>query len=183
MLGDSCIFILHLTYPTILFILVDFCLQIDASTDFAPGWDNLAIQQWTATGNEYAVLSHIPLSEKEKKRKEKSGINNVEVPRQCSIKIGSEGVPLYENVADGKAIGLSQPLLSSAYSPSFAFARCHYETNVPHDPFAVQLLETEKFPKYARMWTRGYDVYTPSVNIVYKDNAILHPLHQTAGHG
>ncbi|KAL7540463.1 hypothetical protein ACHAXR_012925 [Thalassiosira sp. AJA248-18] len=158
----------------------EFCMQIDAATDFAQGWDNLAIQQWMKTGNEYAILSNVPSPSKER---EKSGDNSVEVPRQCSIKIGSEGVPLYENIADGKAIGLKQPLLSSAYSSSFSFAKCHYETNVPHDPFAVQLLETEKFPRYGRLWTRGYDVYTPSVNIVYRDNAILHPLHHTAGHG
>jgi hypothetical protein len=54
---------------------------------------------------------------------------------------------------------------------------------VPHDPFAVQLLETERFPRFARLWSRGYDVYTPSVNIVYRENSNLHPLHHTAGHG
>jgi len=159
----------------------EFCMQIDAATEFAQGWDDLAVKQWMKTGNEYAVLSNVPLSGKERERN--SVDKSVEVPRQCAIKIGSEGVPLFENVADGKAIGLTQPLLSTTQSSSFAFAKCHYETNVPHDPFAVQLLETEKFPRYARLWTRGYDVYTPSINIVYRDNVVLHPLHHTAGHG
>ena len=147
------------------------------------GWDTSAIQQWTHINNEYAVLSNPPLHTTEKQRKEKNGVMNAEVPRQCSIKVGSEGVPLFGNQADGKAIGLEEPLLSTAYSPSFVFSKCHLETTVPHDPFAVQLLETEKFPHYARLWTRGYDIYTPTVNIVYKDNIILHPLHHTAGHG
>eukprot|EP00584_Thalassiosira_punctigera_P001662 CAMPEP_0172538584 /NCGR_PEP_ID=MMETSP1067-20121228/9951_1 /TAXON_ID=265564 ORGANISM="Thalassiosira punctigera, Strain Tpunct2005C2" /NCGR_SAMPLE_ID=MMETSP1067 /ASSEMBLY_ACC=CAM_ASM_000444 /LENGTH=549 /DNA_ID=CAMNT_0013324105 /DNA_START=250 /DNA_END=1900 /DNA_ORIENTATION=- len=158
----------------------EFCMQIDAATDFAQGWDDLAIKQWVETGNEYAVLSNVPMSDKER---EKNGDSGAEVPRQCAIKIGSEGVPLFENVADGKAIGLTRPLLSTTQSSSFAFAKCHYETNVPHDPFAVQLLETEKFPRFARLWTRGYDVYTPSLNIVYRDNVALHPLHHTTGHG
>ena len=91
---------------------------------------------------------------------------------------------LYENHADGKAIGLKRPLLSSSISSSFAFAKCHYETNVPHDPFAAQLLRTERFPRFARLWTRGYDVYTPAVNIVYRDETELHPLHGSRlGHG
>ena len=90
---------------------------------------------------------------------------------------------VFGNTADGKAIELTRPLLSITQSSSFAFAKSHYETNVPHDPFAVQLLETEKFPRFARLWTRGYDVYTPSVNIVYRDNDILHPLHTSKGHG
>ena len=156
-------------------------MQIDAHTDFAKGWDNLAMKEWLKTQNEYAILSNVPLSSK---AREKSGDNGtVEVPRQCAIKIGSEGVPLFETVADGKAVGLTQPLLSTSYSSSFVFGKCHYETNVPHDPFAVQLLTTGEFPFYARLWTRGYDLYTPSVNIVYKDNTVLHPLHHIPGHG
>lgn len=158
-------------------------MQIDAATDFAQNWDTLAIEQWTMTNNDYAILSNVPQSGKEKEKKSTGAVGEEEVPRQCNIKIGSEGVPLYENVADGKAVGLRRPLLSTTHSSSFAFAKCHYETNVPHDPFAAQLLETEKFPRFARLWTRGYDVYTPAVNIVYHDATILHPLHHIAGHG
>lgn len=67
-------------------------MEIDAATEFAQGWDTKAIQQWTMTGNEYAVLSTIPLSKKDRARVESSG--EVEVPRQCAIKVGSEGVPV-----------------------------------------------------------------------------------------
>jgi hypothetical protein len=70
----------------------EFCMEIDAATEFAKGWDSLAIKQWTMTGNEYAVLSTIPLSTKEKARVD--GAAEVEVSRQCAIKIGSEGVPV-----------------------------------------------------------------------------------------
>ncbi|KAL3784284.1 hypothetical protein ACHAW5_010104 [Stephanodiscus triporus] len=165
----------------------EFCMQIDAAADFVRDWDDLAIRQWTSAGNEYAVLSNVPERDKNYMiagRDNDDGVE-AEVPRQCSIRIGSEGVPLYEsgNVADGKAVGLVRPLLSTAHSSSFAFAKCHLETNVPHDPFAAQLLETERFPRFARMWTRGYDVYTPAINIVFRDNAALHPLHRVAGHG
>ena len=106
----------------------EFCMQIDAATDFSQGWDTLAIQQWTQINNEYAVLSNPPLHTTEKQRKEKNGVMNAEVPRQCSIKVGSEGVPLFGNQADGKAIGLESPLLSTAYSPSFAFAKSFAST-------------------------------------------------------
>lgn len=75
----------------------EFCMQIDAATDFSQGWDTSAIQQWTHINNEYAVLSNPPLHTTEKQRKEKNGVMNAEVPRQCSIKVGSEGVPLFGN--------------------------------------------------------------------------------------
>lgn len=171
----------------------EFCMEVDASMDFAQSWDELAVQEFKMTRNEYAVLSNVPLSAKEKGGRhdkitattttDSTSSSMVEVPRQCSIKIGSEGVPLFENHADGKAIGLTRPLLSRTLSSSFTFAKCHYQTNVPQDPFAVQLLETERFPHFARLWTRGYDVYTPSRNIVYSENNNLHPLHHTKGHG
>ncbi|KAL3810880.1 hypothetical protein ACHAXA_003402 [Cyclostephanos tholiformis] len=166
----------------------EFCMQIDAATDFAKDWDELALNQWMSIGNEYAVLSNVPERDKNYGIMGDPNVES-EVPRQCSIRIGSEGVPLYSgsgnsrNVADGRAIGLDVPLLSTSHSSSFAFARCHLETNVPHDPFATQLLETEKFPRFARMWTRGYDVYTPSRNIVFSYNVALHPLHRVEGHG
>jgi hypothetical protein len=69
----------------------EFCMQIDAATEFAKGWDTLAVKDWLNTGNEYAVLSTIPLSSKDRSSTENGG---AEVPRQCAIKIGSEGVPV-----------------------------------------------------------------------------------------
>ena len=35
-------------------------MQINATTNFARGWDDLAISQWTSAQNEYAVLSNVP---------------------------------------------------------------------------------------------------------------------------
>ena len=75
--------------------IVEFCMQIDAATDFIQGWDTIAVKQWIKTGNEYAILSNEPLSSKER---EKNGGESVEVPRHCSIKIGSEGVPVSYNI-------------------------------------------------------------------------------------
>lgn len=67
-------------------------MEIDAATEFANGWDTLAIQQWLMTGNEYAVLSTVPLTTKERARVDAGA--EVELPRQCAIKVGSEGVPV-----------------------------------------------------------------------------------------
>lgn len=39
----------------------EFCLQIDAHSDFAPHWDVLLTEMWGATDNEYAVISGVPV--------------------------------------------------------------------------------------------------------------------------
>ena len=62
---------------------------------------------------------------------------------------------------------LEKPLLSYSWSAAFSFAKCHLEENVPYDNFAPVLFDAEQFPRYARMFTRGYDVYLPTRNIVY----------------
>ena len=84
--------VLHLYVHVTTLIVSEFCMEIDAAAQFAKGWDSLAIKQWTMTGNEYAVLSTVPLKTKERARVQAG--DEVEVPRQCAIKIGSEGVPV-----------------------------------------------------------------------------------------
>lgn len=83
------------------FLSSEFCMEIDAATEFAKGWDTMALHQWAMTGNEYAVLSTVPLSTKDRARVQAG--TEIEVPRQCAIKVGSEGVPVskcYEFAVD-----------------------------------------------------------------------------------
>lgn len=68
--------------------------------------------------------------------------------------------------------------MAHAWSPAFSFAKCHLEESVPYDPFAHFAMPIEAFSRFGRMWTRGYDVYTPTRNIVFHD---YEP--QTNGHG
>lgn len=62
---------------------------------------------------------------------------------------------------------LKNPLLSHTWSPGFSFAKCHLEESAPYDGFTPYVAGVEAFSRYARFWTRGYDVYTPTRNIVY----------------
>ena len=73
----------------------------------------------------------------------------------------------YQARGDGKAANLDKPLLSHAWSSAFSFAKCHLEESAPYDPFQPYVMGVEQFARYARFWTRGYDVYTPTQNIVY----------------
>jgi Glycosyltransferase (GlcNAc) len=60
--------------------------------------------------------------------------------------------------------------LSHGWSSSFSFSKCHFEETVPYDPFSYGVTDIEQFSRYVRLWTRGYDTYTPTTNIVYDDN-------------
>ena len=81
---------------------------------------------------------------------------------------GKGKFPKFHSI-NGVVEELTKPLLSYSWSSSFSFSKCHLETSVPYDNFITQLYDTEDFTRYARMFTRGYDVYTPTTNIVYHD--------------
>lgn len=68
---------------------------------------------------------------------------------------------------DGKVENLKKPLLSHTWTPGFSFAKCHLEESAPYDGYTPYVMGVEAFARYARFWTRGYDVYTPTKNIVY----------------
>jgi hypothetical protein len=148
----------------------EFCLQIDSHTAFTQDWDVVAKEEWHATGNEFAVLSTAPAKMSEQQDYESwTGSKSKEVPRQCFPKILDNNIPDFFSPADGKAVSLEKPLLSHAWNPAFSFSKCHIEESAPYDPFTPYVMGAEAFPRFARFWTRGYDVYTPTRNIVFHD--------------
>jgi len=71
-------------------------------------------------------------------------------------------------LADGKVDRLKIPLLAHTWAPGFSFSKCHLEESAPYDGFTPFVSsDVEAFARFARFWTRGYDVYTPTQNIVY----------------
>ena len=142
----------------------NFCLQIDTHSTLSPDWDVGLLQEWRMTNNEFGVLSTIPAD-----RSQSFKGNPGAVPRQCSISFQSNGVPNYESAPDVYVQDHSRPLLSHAWSAAFSFSKCHLEETVPYDPFSLYAIPVEQFVRFARMWTRGYDTYTPTKNYVSHD--------------
>jgi hypothetical protein len=67
-------------------------------------------------------------------------------------------------------MNLEKPLLAPLWSESFSFSKCHAEKKTPQDPLMPHIFDGIEFNKFARLWTRGYDVYTPSRTIVAHDD-------------
>eukprot|EP00981_Chlorochromonas_danica_P014140 scaffold7413_cov177-Ochromonas_danica.AAC.6 len=76
---------------------------------------------------------------------------------------------LVVNLPPCEAKGLTSPLLAPLYSSTFAFSRCHAEKKALNDPNLLYLFDGDDFVKFARLWTHGYDVYTPSKVLAYHD--------------
>eukprot|EP01041_Mallomonas_annulata_P012783 gene12784-26953_t len=145
----------------------EFCLQIDSHSDVIPNWDDELLSQWAVTQNEYAVLStyapDIAVLDKYVTDGAGDGVEAVEVPHLCRALWSERG--MLRNQLATTAIHLSEPILAPLWAAGFSFSKCH----VPNDPNLPMIFDGEEFSKFARLWTRGYDVYSPSKPIVGHD--------------
>lgn len=71
----------------------EFCMQIDAHSSFAKNWDQIAIEEWKKTQNEFGVISNVPAKQGEQQDFE-TGSKAKEVPRQCKTVFADNGVPV-----------------------------------------------------------------------------------------
>ena len=61
------------------------------------------------------------------------------------------------------ARNLSRPKLTNGvWCAALSFSKCHAELKVPVDPHALNIFDGDEFNKAIRLWTYGYDFYTPN---------------------
>jgi len=141
--------------------LEDFCLQIDAHSVFVRSWDTDMLEQFALTGNEYAVLSTYPTNADSFAAG--GAIPNInghwEVPHICTAHLLQRGVVRNDRAAS--VANLRRPVLGKLWGAGLSFSRCHAERDVPADPQLRQVFDGEEFSRGARLWTSGYDFYTP----------------------
>jgi Glycosyltransferase (GlcNAc) len=72
----------------------EFCMQIDAHTEFVKNWDVLALEEWKKTENEFGVLSNVPADKANKAVHVDGGTKATVVPRQCAVRFLENGFPV-----------------------------------------------------------------------------------------
>lgn len=134
----------------------DYFCQVDSHTRFAKGWDTKAVAMLKGCPSDKAVLTHYPHDWKNAAVKE--------VPVLCKSKFDAHGVPTFEAVtlAASKA-----PRPVPFTSGGFVFGPGRMLRDVPYDPNLAQLFQGEEILYSARLWTSGYDFYTPTENLVF----------------
>ena len=90
---------------------------------------------------------------------------SLKVPLLCTTEWGANG--MVRNGQASVAGNLQRPKLTALWGAGLSFSKCHAEKTVRYDPHLPQIFDGEEFSRAARLWTHGYDVYTPSVNAVF----------------
>ncbi|CAM9815553.1 unnamed protein product [Pylaiella littoralis] len=144
----------------------EFCMQTDSHMDVVQDWDVKMLAMWGRVNNEYGILTtYVHKIEQLNQGAE----NKKEVPHLCQLGFTpNTNHPRY--VQAKMAIKLPAPKLTNTWAAGLSFGKCHSWKATPYDPgLRKKVFDGEEFSMHARLWTRGYDTYTPDKSLVGHD--------------
>jgi len=137
----------------------DYFMQVDSHTRFVQDWDATLIDMIKQCTSNKPILTHYPHSY----TASKSELAD-QVPVMCRSKWNADGIPTFEAVM--------KPLSAAALRPvpfcagGFIFAPGRLLAEVPMDPGLDFIFVGEEILLSARFYTHGWDLFTPSANVV-----------------
>eukprot|EP00611_Tribonema_gayanum_P003164 TRINITY_DN12466_c0_g1_i1.p1 TRINITY_DN12466_c0_g1~~TRINITY_DN12466_c0_g1_i1.p1 ORF type:complete len:496 (-),score=126.69 TRINITY_DN12466_c0_g1_i1:352-1839(-) len=145
----------------------EFCMQTDSHMDVVPEWDVEMAAMWGRTENEYGVLTTYVHVKESIGTLEQAKDRNKLVPHLCQVSFTGGNNPRYVQAKLAKLNG--RPKLTTSWAAGFSFAKCHAWRAAPYDPHLKMVFDGEEFSMAARLWTRGYDFYTPDFSLIGHD--------------
>jgi hypothetical protein len=150
----------------------EYFLQVDSHTRFVPGWDSLSIDQLNRakniSGHSRVILSYFPAPfEPERNGGMHLIKNNSKIkpyPTRQKISLNKREQWTAERFEFEDKLK-ENPELSETVLGGFMFSDGLIVNEVPYDPEISFFGEEICFAM--RSWTRGWDIYSPSKNIVY----------------
>ena len=136
-----------------------FC-QIDSHTRFVKGWDAKSVACLKRCPDPAkAVLTNYPHD-----WDQHTDTGTKDVPVLCKSKFDDNGILTFEAVSIAPS---ATPKPVPFVSGGFVFAPGTMVRDVPYDPHLPHLFQGEEILYSARLWTSGYNFYTPTENLVY----------------
>jgi len=142
----------------------EFCMQTDSHMDYVEHWDQKLVDMWGMIQNEYAIIATYVNDFADIAQNDHG---QGQAPHICQLEFVDNGMP--RNKQAKGAIGLTRPKLTTLWAAGFSFLKCHGEKQTPNDPQLPGVFDGEEYSKGARMWTRGYDIYTPHLSLIVHD--------------
>jgi hypothetical protein len=150
----------------------EYFLQVDSHTRFVPGWDSLSIDQLNRakniSGNSRVILSYFPAPFEPERDggmyliKTNTKIKPYPTRQKVSLNKRKQWTAERFEFEDRLK---ENPELSETVLGGFMFSDGRIVDEVPYDPEISFFGEEICFAM--RSWTRGWDIYSPSKNIVY----------------
>lgn len=140
----------------------DYYLQIDSHMNFINNWDEKLIMMYNKinkNNDDKKVISTYPLDYKDRNKKG--------VPYICESMYNKyKNIPEFQSYIQEAS---DEPKLTYIVACGFLFMSRRAVLDVPFDPYLPYLFMGEEVLLASRLWTSGYDIYSPNINIVYHD--------------
>ncbi|KAK9869013.1 hypothetical protein WJX84_012169 [Apatococcus fuscideae] len=141
----------------------DFYLQLDSHMRFGEGWDQALIDMVLSSSDQRAVFSHYP---HDMAQMSSTAPRTNDVPRMCDAYFDeATGFPFFKTVQQHMQPGDHRPAAFTA--AGMLFARADILAEVPFDPELDLVFIGEEILYSARLWTHGWNLYTPDKNICW----------------
>lgn len=136
----------------------EYFFQIDSHTQFAKNWDTNIKKMYKQCLEESPkpILSHYPATKEQMKV---SG-----TPEMCNGKLNNDKIPSFLAGWTGdsdKPKRSPKPMAAGG----FKFLRGDFLYEVPYDPNMPHVFLGEEILLSARLWTNGWDYYTPNIKV------------------
>ena len=140
--------------------------QIDSHTSFIQDWDALSIQMLENAPSDKPVISHLPppytsnLQEK----------IEVAAPRLCGATFATSDIEgqivRLERSYNYDRVKIDTPRFAPFVAAGYLIAHSDMLRDCPFDPFLPYLFSGEEILLSARLWTSGYDIFSPTISLV-----------------
>lgn len=149
----------------------DYFFQIDAHTKLVKNWDiklKRMLEKLKESGVEHAVLSHYPNVYEPAKDsfEDRNEDRFTGVTRICQSFFNDQGIISFHGA---ESIQTTEPTQSPYIAGGFIFSEGSLIKDVPFDPNLDYLFVGEEILHSIRIWTSGYNIYTPSENIAFHE--------------
>jgi hypothetical protein len=142
----------------------EYFLQIDSHMRFVENWDQKCIEQLKMLPDKSCLTNYVSnFNLKEGKPDEQ---NQLRGPLFIVNKETSD-VDGFFRVNSGFIQVAEKPMLSKGWAACFSFSGSEIIHDAPYDPYTPFLFFGEEMDIWARMWSRGWKVYAPSVPICF----------------
>lgn len=147
----------------------EFYMQIDSHTRFVKNWDSICINMINTIKNmnlsNKPVISHYP---KEYSTYDSYSENEkYNVPRMCKAFFNERGMISFMGAEEINTNGI--PYKTPYLASGMFFCESKFLYELPYDPYLPYLFVGEEILHSIRFYTHGWDIFTPSENVVFHE--------------
>ena len=147
----------------------EYFLQIDSHTKFVKDWDIKCIKMINDIINSgeasKPIISHYPREISDHKNYNDN--DKHQVPRMCKSFWNNRGMLSFMGAETLDTKG--KPYMTPYIAGGMLFCKADFLREVPYDPHLPYLFVGEEISHSIRAWTHGWDIFTPTENVVFHE--------------